>query len=89
MVVSEVADSVNALAPVPESATVSAPVGTVELLVTVTLCAVGAFVYPTSRSVKTCVPVRLIVILGVAGVVPPVEQLVQLVPPPQVHNRVV
>jgi hypothetical protein len=42
--VSEVADSVNALGFVPESAILNAPVGTVPLFVIVTLRAVGTVV---------------------------------------------
>jgi len=52
MLASEVVDSVNELAFVPESATVIAPVAIVPVLVTVSIRAVGRFVYPTSLSEK-------------------------------------
>jgi hypothetical protein len=49
---SEVADKVNALALVPESATVIAGVATVPLLETVTVCAAGAEEYPAVAAAK-------------------------------------
>lgn len=67
MLVSDVADSSKALAPVPDKATVIAPVAAAAVLVTVKVCAAGAAAYPTVAPVKVCVPVGLSEIAGATG----------------------
>jgi len=69
ILVSVAVDSANAVGLVPVSVTDSAPVAVLPLLVTTTVCAAGAELYPAVALAKVIAEVGDIDILGVAAAV--------------------